>query len=100
MATSNASGEIYNHGMALDPDSKKVSATIAAEWLQDLRCLEHHLSGIKGQAKECQEVPDETKKFFLNSLASVKEGDLVKDVGLSYQIGLFFEKEVQFIGRR
>lgn len=79
--SSDPSKEVYNHGMALDPENKRVQCCHCGKIVSGFNRLQHHLGGIRGNIVECPGVPDDVKEFFRQSLLSAKVCRLVKEVG-------------------
>jgi len=75
------SKEAYNHGMALDPDNKRVQCCYCGKVVPGFSRLQQHLGAIQGNVTECLDVPAEVKTFFGECLLSAKVGRLVKEVG-------------------
>lgn len=75
------SKEAYNHGMALDPENKRVQCCYCGKVVPGFSRLQQHLGAIQGNVTECVDVPPEVKTFFGECLLSAKVGRLVKEVG-------------------
>ncbi|GMH09278.1 hypothetical protein Nepgr_011119 [Nepenthes gracilis] len=91
--SSNCSKDIYNHGMALDPQNKKVQCNYCGQVLAGFNRLQHHLGGIRGQVRVCEDVPLEVKELFKNSSAVVKSMDLGKEAGDFCHLGLSLKRD-------
>ncbi|KAL2902899.1 hypothetical protein RDABS01_027981 [Bienertia sinuspersici] len=72
------SKEVYNHGMSLDVENKRVQCCYCGKVVPGFSRLQHHLGGMRGNISECPDVPFEVKEFFRQGLVSLKVGHLLK----------------------
>ncbi|GAB2235319.1 hypothetical protein Droror1_Dr00025742 [Drosera rotundifolia] len=75
MTTNTVSKEVYDHGMALDPESKRVQCNYCGKVVEGFEQLQFHLGGVRGHGKGCRDVPVDVKGLFRNGEGEVKVGN-------------------------